>query len=224
MLLMKGWLETRWRLTALCVYLSICLALGYKSQNPNPKGLLVNLWLMLSFFVVPLAGAGVKSQSPAGFPEGLAGSTQFTLSLPVSRRRLLAVRASLGIAEATAVAVIFACLTWMVAPPVRASIAPADFVRAVLATLVFLTGPYCANLFFITFIDEPLSFMYSGWSYLLLLWLLHRAGPAVDIIGAFLQESPLITHRFPWTQMAVCAFISAILLWASVRMVETREY
>jgi hypothetical protein len=66
--------------------------------------------------------------------------------------------------------------------------------------------------------------MYSSWSYMLLLWLLHRAGPAVDIVRAFLQESPLVTHRIPWPQMAVCAAISGMLLWASVRMVETREY
>src|SRR5215469_2744021 len=112
MLLMKGWLETRWRLTALCVYLSIAIAIHYRNQNPDPKSLLVNLWILLTFFVVPLAGAGVKSQSPAGFPEGLVGSTQFTISLPVGRRRLLAMRAGLGMLEAAAVTIIVASLTW----------------------------------------------------------------------------------------------------------------
>jgi hypothetical protein len=126
--------------------------------------------------------------------------------------------------EAAAVTAIVAGLTWILFASVRATIAPSDFLRGVFITLLFLTGPYCAHLLFITFIDEPLSFMYSSWAYMLLLWLLHRAGPAFDIVRAFLQESPLITHRLPWSQMAVCAVVSALLVWGTVRMVRTREY
>jgi uncharacterized membrane protein YgdD (TMEM256/DUF423 family) len=85
MLLMKAWLETRWRLAAACAYLLICLAINYRSHNSpaaNPRGVLVALGTILACGSVTLAGSGVKSQAPIGFPEGLAGSRQFTVSLP----------------------------------------------------------------------------------------------------------------------------------------------
>jgi hypothetical protein len=160
MLAMKAWRETRWRLAALCTYLLIGLAINYQShQSPaaNPRGMLDLLFFLLASFVMPLGGSGVKSQAPVGFPEGLAGSTQFTLSLPVTRLRLLAVRAAIGLFETAAVTVGIAGLTWMLIPSVRAAIVPADFVRMVVVTLLFLTGPYCAQVFFTTLVDEPLS-------------------------------------------------------------------
>src|ERR1700722_19213501 len=99
MLVMKAWMETRWRLCAVLFYSMIALAFNYNSQRSataNPHELLMLLGLILATFVMPLAGSGVQSQAPIGFPEGLAGSTQFTISLPVSRLRLLAVRAMIG--------------------------------------------------------------------------------------------------------------------------------
>lgn len=173
---------------------------------------------------MPLAGSGVRSQAPIGFPEGLAGSTQFTISLPVTRLRLLAVRAAFGLAEAAVLTVIVGCLAWSLFPAVRASATPADFVRLVLTTLLFLTGPYCAHILFLTFLDEPLSSMCAGLAIFLLLLLLHHTVPAVDIGRALGPASPLITHRLPWSQMAASVGLSAILFVAAVRIVQTREY
>jgi hypothetical protein len=71
---------------------------------------------------------------------------------------------------------------------------------------------------------EPFSMVVAGWFFLALLWLLHRIAPAVDIIRAFMQESPLITHRLPWPQMATSAAIALILFFAAFRIVQTREF
>jgi hypothetical protein len=95
-----------------------------------------------------------------------------------------------------------------------------DFARLVLTTLLFLTGPYCAQVFFTTFVDEPLSLMYACWTYTLLLWLLHHTTPAMDIIRAFGQASPLITHSLPWSQMATSACLAMVVLLAAVRVVQ----
>ncbi len=225
MLLMKAWLETRWRLLAAFVYLMICLAINYHSSPAaNTRGMLLALGTILALGSCTLAGSGVKSQAPVGFPEGLAGSTQFTISLPVSRRRLLAVRASFGMLETIAVTVITACLAWGLFPSLRASVTPGDFAKLVLTAILFTTGPYFASVFFGTFLDEPLSLVYAGWTITFLLWLCHRITPAIDIIRAFGQASPLITHRLPWSQMATCAGLAAILFLAAVRVVQTREY
>jgi hypothetical protein len=227
MLWMKAWMETRWRLTALAVYMLISLAANYKSnQSPaaNPHGVLLFLWVLLAMCVMMLGGSGVKSQSAIGFPEGLAGSTQFTISLPVSRRRLLAVRAVFGFFEAVAATLTFAGLTWALLPSVRASINPADFARLVLMTLLFLAGPYFAAVFFTAFVDEPLALVYAGWAFVLALWLLHKAGAAVDIMSSFTRSSPVVTHSLPWPQMATSAAVALIFLWGALRVVQTHEY
>lgn len=227
MLVMKACLETRWRLAAVCAYSLICLALNYP-QHALPaartQGVLIALWTILSCFVMTLAGTGVRSQAPVGFPEGLAESTQFTITLPVSRPRLLYVRAAVGLVEMLALTLILACLTWTLFPSVRAATTPGDFARLLLTTILWLAAPYCAALFFVTLLAEPLSLMCAGWSITLLLWLLHRSAPAVDIIRAFGQASPLITHRLPWSQIATCAGLTVVLFWAAVRVVQTREY
>src|ERR1700728_5060241 len=95
MLLMKAWLETRWRLLAAFTYLLICLAMNYQHHSApgaNSRGMLFSLGTILVLVSITLAGSGLKSQAPIGFPEGLVGSTQFTISLPVNRQRLLITR------------------------------------------------------------------------------------------------------------------------------------
>jgi hypothetical protein len=87
-----------------------------------------------------------------------------------------------------------------------------------------LTGPYCAAVFFGTFVDEPLSMMYAAWTITLLLWLAHRIAPVVDIVRVWSQASPLITHTLPWSQLAACAVIASTMLLGAVRIVQTREY
>ncbi len=83
MLLMKAWMETRWRILGLAVCLLIALALNYR--DPAGTAVLTTAWFMLTFFAISLGGSGVNSQAPMGLSEGIAGSTQFTISLPVTR-------------------------------------------------------------------------------------------------------------------------------------------
>src|SRR5215475_12833535 len=105
-LAMNGWLQTRWRFLGVFGVAAICLAINYQARN-NPRtagSVLILMWMMLSSSVFMLAGSGVKSQATThiSFPEGLAQSTQFTVSLPVSRKLLLIVRAGIGLLEAFA--------------------------------------------------------------------------------------------------------------------------
>jgi hypothetical protein len=186
--------------------------------------MVIGLGTILTMGAMMLAGTGVKAQAPALYREGLAGSTQFTISLPVSRRTLLAVRAIAGLLEAAALTLITAAVTWTWVPVMRSAAAPADFARLVFTVLLFMTAPYCAVIFVTTLLEEPLSGVYAGYGITFLLWILHKAGPAVDVIRAWGAESPLITHRLPWTQLATMAVLALILFWAAVRSVEAREY
>ena len=222
MLLMKAWMETRWRIVGVAVYLLIALALNYR--NPASTGVLTTAWFMLIFLAILVGGSGVNSQAPLGLSEGIAGSTQFTISLPVSRLRLLAIRTAVGLVETAAVTALTAVLIWALFPAARGATTPGDFARLVLTTILFLTAPCCAHVFFSTWSEEPFSVAYAGGSVILLLLVSHRLTPGVDIIRAFGDASPIQTHQFPWSQLATSVIAAAILLLAAGLVVRRREY
>ena len=228
MLAMKGWLETRWRLIGLIGMPAILLAIKFSARHdPRTASLvLLLMWLSLTCAMVMMAGSGVKSQAPThiSFPEGLAGSTQFTISLPVSRRLLVFVRAGIGLFEAFVATVIIAVAVWELFPSVSGSIAPSDFMRLVVATLLWLPVPYFAALLFQAFLVEPLNFFAAAYGLTFLLWLLHKISPAVDVVRAFGAESPLLTHRLPLSQLATAEVLAVILLLVAVCAVQRREY
>jgi hypothetical protein len=220
-LVMKGWMETRWRMLA---GVGFALFFLFVNRGLAPRSFVMGLGVLLTICAGMLAGTGVKSQSPAGFPEGLAGSTQFTIALPVSRLKLLTVRAAIGMLEATVLALIVCCVAWNLSPLMRSAVAPSDFARLMAIAVLFMGPYYCSVTFCTTFLDEPLSGLFAGWSLATLLWLLHHGPATVDIVRALGEESPLITHRLPWTQMAAMAGVSLLLFCAAARVVQSREY
>ena len=226
MLWMKAWLETRWRLGV--PFAMMLLVLGLNYQNRASPSIAKNMPFFLAALIwwacVNAAGSGVKSQAPIGFPEGLAGSTIFTISLPVSRLRLLTVRAGIGLLQTSAFTVITVGLAWGLFPALHRTAAPADVAKFVLAAILFLTGPYFTTVFFGSFLDDPLSMVAGGWALMLLFWISRHLPASLNIFRAWWQDSPLITHRLPWSQMAVSAGLAVVLFWAALRVVETREY
>ena len=227
-LAVNGWLQTRWRFLGVFGLAAVVLAINYQTRN-NPRtvgSLLVLMWGLLSSAVIMLAGSGVKSQATThiSFPEGLAQSTQFTISLPVSRKLVLFVRAGIGLFEAFAATAIIAFAVWELFPTISAGITPADFVRLSLATLLWLPLPYCAALLFQALLPEPSQFFCAGYGLTLLLWLLHKISPAVDVVRAFGAASPLVTHRLPVSQLATAVLLAATLLLVSLWAVRQREY
>jgi len=75
------------------------LALIWASGVPSveaARNLMVTISFFLIFTPVYLAGTGIKTQSGFQAMQGIHGSMYYTLSLPVSRFRLLGVRAAFG--------------------------------------------------------------------------------------------------------------------------------
>jgi hypothetical protein len=186
--------------------------------------MLIFLGAILAFISITLAGSGAKSQAPIGFPEGLVGSTQFTITLPVNRQRLLMTRTAVGMAEMLVLTAVCAVLAWSLFPSVRAIAAPADFARLLLCAALFQTMSYCGSSLFAAFLDEPLSLMYAGWTIAFLVWLAHRISPAIDMLRIFGAESPLNTHRMPWSQVATSTGLALVLFLATIRAVRSHEY
>jgi hypothetical protein len=227
-LAMKGWLETRWRLIPLIVWPAFVVAMNYQGRYnpPAARNVFFWMWIVLSCLTVMLAGSGVKSQAPThiSFPEGLAGSTQFTISLPVSRAWLIVLRAGIGLLELYAATLITAFTVWHLFPSVSSTVTLADFARLVVILILWLPIPYCVAVLSQAFVVEPLSFLPAGYGLVLLLWLLHEISPAVDVVRVFGAESPLVTHRLPVSQLATGVLLAVSLLLVTVWAVRRREY
>jgi hypothetical protein len=101
MLWYKGWLETKFKLLLMLVCMGFYLIVFYLMRTaaapPGARPAAVfglTATTLATLLYTWLAGAGINSQPSFQATQGLHGSTLFTLSLPVSRLRLLAVRAS----------------------------------------------------------------------------------------------------------------------------------
>src|SRR5579863_1799006 len=123
MLWHKGWLETRFRLLfALGFGASYCIAIHAIKAPDGPSvgkpilGVAIMMTIAVAAFSIMLSGAGIATQPSFQATKGLHGSTLFTLSLPVSRFRLLAVRAGIGWLEMAAASAAMCCAMWLVFP------------------------------------------------------------------------------------------------------------
>jgi hypothetical protein len=141
MLWYKSWRETQYRLLfSLGVagfWLIVFFAMRFIAPPPGARPAANFAFIATTFVVVIytwLAGAGIVTQpafQAAG--GGLYGSTQFTLSLPVSRFRLLAIRAGIGWLEMAGLIGAFCCGMWLVVPVVRGSMTAVEMFGCIVA-------------------------------------------------------------------------------------------
>jgi hypothetical protein len=174
-----------------------------------------------------LAGSGVKTQGFLPVQMKAAGeSIYFTLALPVSRLRLLAVRTSIGLAASWAVNLVAIGIAWSLYPAVRGKSSFADLCKFIAAIFVFLAVFHLLAVWLTTFLDD----MWAVWGatavWLLLLLVATRVALPhwLNIFRMGAEDSPLTTHTLPWGEMAVCIAMGTGLFLAAKRVVETREY
>lgn len=227
MLWFKGWLETRFRLPFVLVVVSLMLVLqSYGGGKADVRTVLfmagISLWMICVF----LAAAGIVTQQSIQAAKGLHGSTLFTLTLPVSRFRLLAVRAGLGWLEMI-VAIGWVCsLLWFLFPAIRNGSTPAEMVEYAVVLIVCGSFFYCITVLLSTFLDDLWRVWGSFMCYCAFWWLIFRipAPKSLNIIVAMQDASPLLAHTMPWPAMAFSLGLAAVLLFASLKVVQAREY
>jgi hypothetical protein len=235
MLWLKGWLETRFRLlfmlalTAAPLY-SMHLA-GAHASARSVSGLAAGfasqvIPLFIVFISAFLAGAGIATQTPFQASKGLLGSSLFTLSMPVSRLRLLVVRAGIGWLETAAVIGILCWEMWLAMPLQRTGVTPIEMFEQA-ATLIACNSTvyFLAVLLGTVFEDQWRVFgtliASAG------IWLLCTkfSLPAfADIAHGIGKRSPIVAHTMPWNAMAFSLGLSAILFFAALKIAQRREY
>jgi hypothetical protein len=233
MLWYKSWLETQFRLLFtlglvgfwLIVFFSMRGIAPRPGVKPAASFALIATTQMLVIYSW-LAGAGIATQPAFQAMKGLYGSTQYTLSLPVSRFRLLAVRAGIGWLEMTLSIGMFCAGMWLVVPVVKGSVTAREMVEYTAVLVACSSSLYFLSVLLATFLDD-LWRMKGSMIAFGALWALSSLTPlpaSVDIIRAMGDGSPIVAHTVPWTTMGVSLALTAILFFAALKIVRTREY
>ena len=229
MLWHKGWLETRYRLLFALGFVAFFLILQHKPATTQ-QGIFAFAQFSTPVFVVMicalLAGAGVVTQPSFVASKGIHGSTLFTLSLPVSRLRLMSVRAGIGWLEGMGVIGVLCCGLWLLSPAIRAMVGPGVMLQYGVALIGCSSAIYALSVLLGTFLDEQ----WRTWGTMLIsvgLWWLsaHTSLPVfLDIFRAMGKGSPLMAHTMPWNAIGFSLLLAVVLFFAALRVVRAREY
>jgi hypothetical protein len=240
MLWQKAWLETRVRLLfGLCIYAAMFIGMSFLKPPPSAPLAAIQpseqvkaivgygfATCAVAITAVMLAGAGIATQSAFQQTKGLHGSTLFTLSLPVSRLRLLSIRAGLGWLELAGFAFAFCAGMWAALAPLRATVLPGEMFRYAVTLVVCSAGLYSISVLLATFLDDIWRISGSMAVFGALWWIFNHAPPlaSVNIFRAMGEGSPLVAHAMPWAAMAFSLCLGAILFFAALKVVQAREY
>jgi hypothetical protein len=177
------------------------------------NGNLPKIWTL---FAVLLGTGGLLAQSSGG-------GTLFTLSLPVSRRRLFAIRSATGLAELLALALVPSLLLPLLSPAIGQSCSVADML--VHSACLFVAGSVFFGL--ASFLSAELG---DFWRPLLI------ALPAAVVIGLCEQLLPAgIFHvmsgesyfrhgQLPWIGLLLSAALSAALQFGAAATIARRDF
>jgi hypothetical protein len=231
MLWYKGWRETRFRGLFLLVIGSLWIVtLSRMNSAPRVGEQPIHLLRVLSIFwmaaPIMLAGAGVKTQPSLQTTKGIHVSMYFTLSLPITRFRLLAVRATMGVLGAIVVIASECLALWIVAPALGVHPTRSDGLEYFVTVSACALGFYCLSLLLATFLDD----LWQIWGSMIvigsLFWLSNTVAvpPSLNIFRAMGEASPLFTHAIPWAPISVSLGLGAVLFCVAVRIVQTHEY
>jgi ABC-2 type transport system permease protein len=235
MLWYKAWLETRWRFGF--VVGSILFAWAAPLWTPLfhlrlPAGVVESrLWvgvhmatvILYIFAAIFLAGSGINTQTTYSATTGFHPSMLFTLSLPVSRRRLLFVRAGLGALQTSILVAIMAAYTLFARP--EATTAPQFLIylaRAIICTMaVYALSTLLACLF-----DEMWQF-YGAFLFCIAAFVLQLRISWVSWLSPYRGMSLIsfpITGPMPWAPVISSLVLMAVLMYASMLIIQRKEY
>ena len=230
----KGWLETKFKFLLVLGFMAFFLIVLYLMKpiapTPGPRpastfGLTATTFAALLYSW--LAGAGINTQPSFQATKGLHGSTLFTLSLPVSRLRLLTIRAGIGWLEMAGgiLAWCFGC--WLILPVVMRSASAVDMLEYAVALIVCVSSLYFLSVLLGTFLDDQWR-MTTSMMTSVALWMLCtfvRLPDSVNIVRAIMGESsPLVAHTVPWMAMLFSLALAGVFFLVALKIARLREY
>ena len=226
MLWYKAWLETRWRFVFMIGFmLLVWLGPPLLGTPVGREWLALQLGSALLYCIAAffLAGAGINTQTRYCATPGFHSSMLFTLSLPVSRRRLLFVRAGLGAIETCVFVAMMAGLTLFWGPGATSALQAILYgTRAIVCTMAV----YALSVLLACVLDEMWQFTGAilCWSAVFLLQsrsvVVSRISP---LRGMSLISYPA-TAPIPWLPVVTSVALTAVLLYTSVLVLQRKKY
>lgn len=206
----KAWLETKFKFLLALAFMTFYLFVFYLTRTtpsaPGNRGAALIGLSAATFAIILytwLAGAGIGTQPSFQAAKGLHGSTLYTLSLPVSRLRLLAIRSATGWLEMAAGILAWCYGCWFILR-LGKWVPAVDMLEYVAALTVCASSFYFLSVLLGTFAPIPES---------------------ANIVRAVMGESsPLISHTLPWMAMLCSLVLAAAFFLAALKIARSREY
>jgi ABC-2 type transport system permease protein len=178
---------------------------------------LVQTW---TIFAVIIGTGGLLSQMGGG-------GALFTLSLPVTRRQLVGVRAATGLAELLLLALIPSLLVCVLSPAIGYRYSVGDAIAHALclftAGTVFFSGAFLLSTFFAD-VWRPLLFVLGAAMLLALAEQLLGAGQWKGLFSLMNGEAFFRSGRLPWLGLLATAAGSGVMLAAAAARIERQDF
>ena len=248
----KSWLETRWRFW-IGLALLLCSAVANVVIYPKLLGLIPaappggngelareireaielsreyrgyiwshwfgqNLRNLGTLFAVILGTGGILSQR--------AGGALFTLSLPLSRKRILGVRAATGLAELLVLVVVPSLLIPLVSPAIQRSYGAGDALVHSFCFFIVTTVFFSLALLLSTSFSDPWRPLVITLAVAFVLSIVDQAirNASYGIFRVMSAELYFRTGHLPWGGLLASAAVSAALYYAAVANVARRDF
>ena len=229
MLWYKNWLEIRWGVLYILLYWILLSVLFYILARLGVDCSILNHTAIYGFLIsvaclgfVFLAGSGVETYMLGLKTLPNARTSVFTLSLPVTRQRLVLTRSAIGLFAVIFINLPFELLVWYL----MGGNAPFfDLSIPFLEVTIFGICMYCLVTLLSTFVRGGLIFPLACSIVFFCLGVATGdwAPPALQIINI---DVPSINVRTaaPWLPITVYLVLSVIFLFTAVKVVELRDY
>jgi len=251
MLWYKAWTETRWFFRIGLVFL-LASALGLYAGYPDdyaqrfPNGAIAvgreqvrallhdgrafiwvswfgtSLVLGLSFLALGLASTGIVKNADGGAVPGVT----YALSMPVSRRRMAGVRLATGLLELAAAAVLPTLLVSLLAPTQGQSFPIGPALAHTLLALSGVSALYGLFVVLSTVLGEAVKGVLGG-AVLFLYGMFTFLTDGVRKFSVFrlmTGDTYFLRGEIPWPAVIASLAFAATLMYASVRIVERRDF
>lgn len=244
MLIYKAWLETRWRFLAGLVLLAAIITytvfqaptvIKAREQFRGEHILYAQyIWILLykGYFQALWILAAVMLSLGGLWREKSSGVAGFTLSLPVSRRRLVLLRSAVGAAEAITLAIIPCILIWAISPlagfsyPLREAVSHSILIAG--GGLVFYGwGQLLSHLMQGEFSTPTLALSVCLVLFIAFKLLRLETYNPFDLMSGRYYLDPntfLLYGALPWLPFSVFLVITIVLVIASIKIAEVRNF
>jgi ABC-2 type transport system permease protein len=232
----KAWLETRARfLTSLVIVTVISAFFVYHNQGDHPREwhrefyrllfghqqILATLWI---FLVILLGMGGIVREKATGV-------SSFTLTLPVSKARLLGVRVGIGVIEAIVLAVVPWTAVYVICSITKMPISISQVGLYVLLLIggglvYFAMAVLVSSLVAGEYTAPAVAFGVALVATLLWEVYLQPFNNRKLLTGAYSVNTStyLLSGHLPWLGIFASLSVAALMLLASVMIVQKREF